>query len=253
MLDLFLWLFFMLLISIGVQNWYRHIHTPGLKAFLHILAFVGVFVHEVAHYALCVLFGVKTGKIKVKYRSEDKTRVAIHGSVSVPEFERNSFVQTFVISVAPLFVSTLLFLFCLDIIFNIETEAWVDVIATIFCVSLFIGSEPSGQDMKVIGKTFRKDPRYSLYQIALVVTSGLIVWLFVDLYFIYLPFEVLYYIEYFLFVILVYFLLKIFVSIFVSIFRGLNKSKFPSIKLMTRRRRFKMFAPRKLKEKEAQW
>jgi len=222
----------MLLISIGVQNWYRHIHTPGLKG---------------------VLFGVKTGKIKVKYRSEDRTRVAIHGSVSLPEFERNSFVQTFVISVAPLLVSTLLFLFCLDIIFNIETEAWVDVIATIFCVSLFIGSEPSGQDMKVIGKTFRKDPRYSLYQIALVVASGLIVWLFVDLYYIYLPFEVLYYIEYFLFVILVYFLLKIVVSIFVNIFRALNKSKLPSIKLMTRRRRFKMFAPRKLKEKEAQW
>jgi len=253
MLDLFLWLFFMLLISIGVQNWYRHIHTPGLKAFLHVLAFVGVFVHEVAHYAISVLFGVKTGKIKVKYRSEDRTRVAIHGSVSLPEFERNSFVQTFVISVAPLLVSTLLFLFCLDIIFNIETEAWVDVIATIFCVSLFIGSEPSGQDMKVIGKTFRKDPRYSLYQIALVVASGLIVWLFVDLYYIYLPFEVLYYIEYFLFVILVYFLLKIVVSIFVNIFRALNKSKLPSIKLMTRRRRFKMFAPRKLKEKEAQW
>jgi len=253
MLDLFLWLFFMLLVSIGVQNWYRHIHTPGLKAFLHVLAFVGVFVHEVAHYALSVLFGVKTGKIKVKYRSEDKVRVAIHGSVGLPEFERNSFVQTFVISVAPLLVSTLLFLFCLDIIFNIETEAWVDVVAIVFCVSLFIGSEPSGQDMNLIGKTFRKDPSYSLYQIALVVASWLIVWLFVDLHFIYLPFEVLYYIEYFLFVVLVYFGLKIILWTFGCCFSILKRYRFPSVKLLTRKRRFKMFTPRKLKEKEAQW
>ena len=243
----------MLLVSIAVQSWYRRAHTPGFKTFLHVLAFVGVFVHEVAHYTFCVLFGVKTGKIKVKYRSEDKIRVAPHGSVSLPEFERNSFVQTFVISLAPLLVSTFLFLFCLDVIFNIETEAWVNVVAIVFCLSLLIGSEPSGQDIKVIGKTFRRDPNYSLYQIALVVASGLIVWLFVDLYFICLPFEVLYYIEYFLFVILVYFVLKTAFWIISSCFSALKMSKFPSIKLLTRRRRFKMFAPRKLKEKEAQW
>jgi hypothetical protein len=253
MLDLFFWLFFMLLVSIVVQYCYRRTHTRGLKAFLHVLAFVGVFVHEVAHYAFNVLFGVKTGKIKVKYRSEDRVRVSPHGSVGLPEFERNSFLQTFVGSVAPLFVSTFLFLFCLDIIFNIETEAWVDVVATVFCVSLFIGSEPSGQDMKLIGKTFRKDPRYSFFQIALVVVAGLIVWFFVDLYCIYLPFEVLYYIEYFLFVILVYFVLKTAFWIISSCFSVLKRSKFPSIKLLTRRRRFKMFAPSKLKEKEAQW
>ena len=239
----------MLLLSIGVQAWYRRVHTPGFKAFLHFLAFVGVFVHEVAHYALCVLFSVKTGGIRVKYRSEDKSRVAPHGSVGTPELERNSFLQTFAVSVAPLLVSTFLFLFCLDVIFNIETEAWVKVVAIFFCVSLMIGSEPSGQDMRLIGFTFRRDPRYSLYQIALVVASGVIVWLFVDLYFISLPFEVLYYIEYFLFVVLGYFILKIGVSIFVSIFRALKKSRFPSVKLLTRRGRFNS---RRLKEKEAQ-
>jgi len=243
----------MLLVSIAVKYFYRHTHTRGLKTFLHVLAFVGVFVHEVAHYASNVLFGVKTGRIKVKYRSEDKMRVAPHGSVGLPELERNSFLQTFVGSVAPLFVSTFLFLFCLDVIFNIETEVWVNVVAIVFCVSLFIGSEPSGQDMKLISKTFRRDPRYSVYQIALAVVSGLIVWFFVDLYFIYLPFEVLYYIEYFLFVVLGYFVLKIVVSIFVSSFRALRGYRFPSIRLLTRKRRFKMFTPRNLQEKEAQW
>jgi uncharacterized protein YktA (UPF0223 family) len=253
MLDLFFWLFFMLVVSITVQSWYRRTHTPGLKTILHVLAFVGIFIHEVAHYAFCILFGVKTGKIKVKYRSEDKGRVAPHGSVDLPEFERNSLLQTFFISVAPLFVSTFLFLFCLDVIFNLETDPWVDVVATVFCVSLFIGSEPSGQDMKIIGKTFRKDPSYSFYQIVLVVASGLVVWFFVDLYFIYLPFEVLYYVEYFVLVVLGYFVLKTAFWIISSGFSALKGHKFPSIRLLTRKRRFKMFAPRKLQEKEAQW
>ena len=253
MLDLFFWLFFMLLVSIGVQAWYRHAHTPGFKAFLHVLAFVGIFVHEASHYAFNNLFGVKTGKFKVKYHSEDKMRVAPHGSVGLPEFERNSFLQTFVGSVAPLFVSTFLFLFCLDVIFNLETNPWVDVVAIVFCVSLFIGSEPSGQDMKLIGASFRKDPSYSFYQMALVVASGAIVWFFVDLYFIRLPFEVLYYIEYFLFVVLGYFVLKIVFWIIGSCFSALKRPRFPSIRLLTRKRRFKMFIPRKLKEKEAQW
>ena len=78
----------MLLVSIGVQSWYRRVHTRGLKVFLNVIAFVGVFVHEVAHYAFNNLFGVKTSRFKVKYRSEDKVRVAPHGSVGLPEFDR---------------------------------------------------------------------------------------------------------------------------------------------------------------------
>jgi hypothetical protein len=253
MLDLFFWLFFMLLVSIVVQSWYRRAHTPGFKTILHVLAFVGVFVHEVAHYTFCVLFGVKVDKIRIKYRSEDKIRVAPHGSVGTPELERNSFLQTFAVSVAPLLVSTFLFLFCLDVIFNIETDPWVNVVAIFFCVSLMIGSEPSGQDMRLIGVTFRKDPKYSVYQIALIVASGLIVWFFVDLYFISLPFEVLYYVEYFFFVVFGYFVLKIAFWIVGRSFSALSKTKFPSVRLLTRKRRFKMFSPRKLQEKEAQW
>ena len=147
-------------------------------------------------------------------------------------------------------MSTLLFLFCLDVIFNVETDAWINVVAIFFCVSLIIGSEPSGQDIRVIGETFKMDPRYSLYQIALVVASGAIVWFFVDLYFISLPFEVLYYVEYLLFVVLGYFVLKIVFYIIGSCFNALRKVRFPSVKVMTRKRRFKTFAPKRLKKTE---
>jgi len=245
----------MLVVSIGVQSIGRHIRSRGAKIFFFVLAFVGIFVHEIAHLVISNLFGVKTGKVRVKYFSDDRMRIAPHGSVSLPEFERNSFVQTLVISIAPLIVSTFLFMFCLDIVFNIKTEPWVDIIAMVFIVSLFIGSEPSGQDMRLIGLTFKRDPRYSMYQIFLMLVSGLYVSIFVDLYFISLPFEVLYYIEYFIFVALLYFGLKFsFWAIgkcINAVGRKINKTNTSNPKFLSRRRRFKEF--RKQKEKEAQW
>ena len=175
--------------------------------------------------------------------------------MSSPEFERNSFLQTFVSSFAPLFVSTFLFLFCLDIILHIQTELWIKIAALVFSISLFIGSGPSGQDVRLVGVTFKRNPNYSLFQIFLVVLSGVLVWIFVDLYFISLPFEVLYYIEYFIFVALFYYCLKIVFWIIGKIIKGISglygKSTISSPKYLTRKRRFKEF--RKAKEKEAQW
>jgi len=255
MIELYLWLFTMLLASIVTSSWYRRIHTPGYQVVFNIIAFIGIFVHEMAHYILGNLFGVKTGKVKVNYRGYDKKMVAPHGSVGVPEFEKNSFVQMFVISFAPLFVSTFLFMFCLDVIFRIQTENWVKVVAIVFCVSLFVGSEPSGQDVKLVGIVFNKDPSYSLYQIFLVMLSGILVWLFVDLYFISLPFEVLYYIEYFLFLALFYYCLKLSFwglgKLYKIIRKIFKKTMISSPKALTRRRRFQKF--RKVEEKEAQW
>lgn len=255
MIELFFWLFAMLLASIVAKSWYRRIHTPGFKVVFNVIAFIGVFIHEVAHYTVGSLFGVKKKNFRVKYRSDDKIRVSPHGSVTSPEFERNSFLQTFVSSFAPLFVSTFLFLFCLDIIFRIQTELWIKIVALVFSISLFIGSEPSGQDVKLVGITFNKNPRYSLYQIFLVVLSGVIVWLFVDLYFISLPFEVLYYIEYFIIVALFYYCIKLVFWIIGKILKGIRtaygKSMTSSPKFLTRKRRFKEF--KKQKEKEAQW
>jgi len=255
MLDLYLWLFFMLIVSIGVQSIGRHIRSRGVKIFFFVLAFVGIFVHEMAHLVISNLFGVKTGRVRVKYFSDDRMRIAPHGSVALPEFERNSFVQTLVISVAPLIISTFLFLFCIDIVFNIKTEPWIDITAMFFIISLFIGSEPSGQDMRLIGLSFKKDPRYSMYQIFLILVSGLLVLIHVDLYFIFLPFEVLYYIEYFIFVAIFYFGLKFTFWLIVKVISVLgskfNKTKMSSPKFLSRKRRFKEF--KKQKEKEAQW
>ncbi len=245
----------MLLISTIAKSFYRRAHTPGFKTFFDIIAFIGVFVHELAHYTLGTLFGAKMGKITVRYRNRKVSRISPHGWVDNPEYERQSFIQAFMISFAPLFVSTFLFMFCLDIIFHIQAEIWIKLIAVLFCVSLLIGSEPSGQDVKLVGRKFNTDPRYSLYQICLVVLSMVLVWLFVDLYFIILPFEVLYYIEYFLFVALFYYTLKFVFWVIGKIIKGirtkLGKGDISSPMFLSRKRRFKEF--KKQKEKEAQW
>ena len=255
MIELFFWLFTMLLVSIVANSWYSRLHTPGIKVAFNILAFIGVFIHEVAHYTIGSLFGVKKSNIRVKYRSGVTNRVAPHGSVTTPEFGRYSFLQTFVSSFAPLFVSTFLFLFCLDIILHIQTELWIKIVALVFSISLFIGSGPSGQDVRLVGVMFNRSPRYSLYQIFLVLLSGLFVWVFIDLYFITLPFEVLYYIEYFIFVALFYYCLKGIFWGFGKIIKTISgvygKSTILSPKYLTRKRRFKEF--KKQKEKEAQW
>jgi len=255
MIELYIWLFVMLLISTIANSIYRRAHTPGFKTIFDVVAFIGIFVHELAHYTLGILFGTKMGKITVRYRSSEISKVAPHGRVDNPEYERQSFIQAFMISFAPLFVSTFLFMFCLDIVFHIQTEIWIKVIAVVFSVSLLIGSEPSGQDVKLVGRKFNDNPRYSLYQIFLVVLSGVIVWIFIDLYIIILPFEVLYYIEYFIFVALFYYSLK-FIFWVIGKMVSFIASKFgrgtlSSPKFLTRKRRFKEY--KKQKEKEAQW
>ena len=255
MIELFFWLLCMLLWSMVAEAIYRRAHTPGYKTMVNLLRFVGVAVHEVAHYALAIIFGTKPGKVRVKYRSEIKPGVAPHGSMVNKEFDRHTVLQTFAIGFAPLLISTFLFMFCLDLIFNIQTDLWVKVAATAFSGSLLLGLGPSGQDIRLIGETFQKDPRYSVYQIFLLVLAGTLVWFFVDLYLFVFPFEVLYYIVYFIVLTGFFFALKgIFWILGKSvggIAKRMGKVQVTSPKFLTRRRRFKHI--KDPNEREVQW
>lgn len=255
MIELYFWLFVMLGCSMIAQVFYRYAHTPGYKAVFNVIAFVGVFIHETAHYTMAILLGVKPGKFRVKFRSEIGGEVAPHGSIENPESERNSVLQIFVVAFAPMLVSTFLFMFCLDLIFNIQTLLLVKVVAFVFAGSLLIGLEPSGQDVKVVGYSFKRDPRYSIYQIFLLVLSGALIWMFVDLYIFVLPFEVLYYIAYFLILTSFYFALKgafwIVGKSIKGIAKKMGKVQVASPKFLTRKRRFKHV--KDPNEREVQW
>ncbi len=243
MIMLYFWFFVLLAASSAIRALYRIAHTPGYKLFFNVVAFVGVFVHEVAHYTVSLMVHGNPSQIRVKYRSEDKTRISPHGSVSNPEFKRQAFLQAFAISFAPVLVSTLLFMFGLDVIFHLPVALWIKVAALFFCVSLVFGLKPSGQDVKVVGYAYQNDPRYSVYQIFVLLLSGALVWLFVDVYFILLPFEVLYYVEYILILVVFYFGLKsafwLVGKIAGSVAKKLGKAQISSPKFLTRKRRFK--------------
>ncbi|MBY9008302.1 MAG: hypothetical protein KGD74_00390, partial [Candidatus Lokiarchaeota archaeon] len=108
---------------------------------------------------------------------------------------------------------------------------------------------------RLIGETFQKDPRYSVYQIFLLVLAGTLVWFFVDLYLFVFPFEVLYYIVYFIVLTGFFFALKgIFWILGKSvggIAKRMGKVQVTSPKFLTRRRRFKHI--KDPNEREVQW
>jgi hypothetical protein len=89
----------------------------------------------------------------------------------------------------------------------------------------------------------------------LLVISGVLIWVFIDLYFFVLPFEVLYYVAYFLVLTFFYFALKGAFWIVGKSIKGLankmGKVQVSSPKIFTRKRRFKHV--KDPNEREVQW
>jgi len=252
MLELFIWYGIILLSSL-ILRYIRSLRIGPFKILLNILSFVGVAVHEASHFALALLFGVKIKGIRVNYRDRWTGAVAPNGAVGLDETNMdNSVLQMLMAAIAPLFVSTFLFMFCLDLIFTLETNAWVNVVAGFCAISLLIGSKPSSADVQQITKAFHRDVKYSLYQLTLVGVAILFIWFVVDFSMVVLPFEVLYYIAYFLLVIVMYFVLK---SIGIGL-RYFYLHILGPMKVRGRRmtrKRYKPINPKKLGIEEPHW
>ncbi|MFX1356704.1 MAG: hypothetical protein ACFFA8_05405 [Promethearchaeota archaeon] len=241
----------MVMVSLFIELIERQ-HWEPLSTFLHIVALIGVFIHELSHYVMCLMVRVKAKGFMVKYRSEITGKVAPHGSVTLPEFEKISVMQAFMVSIAPLLISTFLFLLCLDILFMVGVNLVESIIISIIALSLLIGSRPSGPDIMRIFNAYEQNPRYSLYQIGLVVLSMMIVFFFVDFSMFIVPFEFIIYIIFFFFVIGGYFMLKYTFQLIMSIFRSFRNSPFSQRKIHLRRRH-KPVNPNKSGIEEPQW
>jgi len=177
------------------------------KYVVYCIGFVGVVIHEVCHFIMSVLVGVPPKAISVKLKSETSNGISPHGYVDTGE-KSKSFMQAFLIGLAPLFFSTWLFFFCLNVIFfnpNLNGSISDDNVPFVVlgcgfvCLSLLIGLTPSKADFGFIGKAFSEDVGYSLYQICLVFLSGFLVWLLLIYFEIELMLDILYYILVFLF------------------------------------------------------
>ena len=241
----------MVIVSLIIELIERQ-HWEPLSTFLHIIAFIGVFIHETSHYTMCLMVRVKPKGFMVKYRSEITRKVSPHGSVGIAEFEKISLMQAFMVAIAPLLISTFLFLLCLDILFIIKVGLMQTVITCVFAVSLLIGSRPSGPDIMRIFDAYELNPRYSLYQLGLVFSSITLVLAIVDFSLFIVPFEFVIYIIFLIFVIVSYFMLKYTFQLGFNVYRHFRNSPL-SQKKVHLRRRHKPVKPNKLGIEEPQW
>jgi hypothetical protein len=170
-----LWVFLIILISsIIAHNLLLKDRSGYFYPIILRLAFIGVVVHEISHYVMNLAVGIKPEGITIRWRDKQTHVRSPHGAVlSKPR----SFLQAFVICLAPLYISTWLIFFSLHMMVDSEFIPMIRILAGFFFISLLLGASPSAQDFNNIPNSFRIDPSHSLYQIFLVFISGLILWL----------------------------------------------------------------------------
>ena len=157
------------------------------------LRFIAVFIHELSHLIMALIVGIRPKSFSVKLKSEKTHQVNPSGAVGW-EGHNCTFLQAALISLAPVIFSTWLFFWSLSVAFTSGLNPFVRIVALILSGLLFLGATPSKQDFWIIGYWFKKNPKYSLYQIFLLLLSMFFVWGIVTYYNVALPLDIVYYI-----------------------------------------------------------
>ena len=171
---------------------FRHDLGP-FNTILNIIGFIGVIIHELSHYAMCLITGTPAGNISVHYRDPITGRANPHGSVELKEFERLSFLASIFVALAPLMICFWLFIFLLNTTLNSAIDPFLRIISGVLCLSCLIGARPSRIDFKQIPWAFQRDRKNAFYQVLLFLTSTIIVVLITIIYQLFL-FSFVYYI-----------------------------------------------------------
>jgi len=221
-----------------------------IRVVFNILFFFGVFVHEFSHLMFCFIFRVPTNGMKFQFWDRRIGMVNPAGSVYFAEGPRISMLQALMIGIAPLFVSTFLFMGCLDLIFTFKTTFEIQVIIIILAISIICTAAPSQVDVSNIFTAAAGDPLQSFLQFLVALVSLFISINIVDLSGIILPLEVLYYVSCFAFTIIIYLITILFCRIISVIFRRVFPSGNYSSKQITRKRHRPKKPPR---HEEGSW
>ena len=169
-LEILIWFPIFLVVSYIIEKLFVSRDLGPFKPVFNVLAYIGVMVHELSHFTMCLLVGVRPTGISVKLKNETG-QVNPHGRVSVdPHGE--TFLQAALISLAPIFISTWLFFYSLELVFSKTVDPLLRIVAGFFCLTLFLGAVPSTTDFRIIRICFKADPKYSFYQLFLVFISG---------------------------------------------------------------------------------
>lgn len=206
LLDMFFWFILLWIISLICWELYRR-SSSFIRGILNVFSFIGVLIHEVGHALMCLLFGVPIVSFSVRFHYGGE--ISPRGHVRLKDPERISFLQGIMITFGPLFLSTWVFLLCLDFIWIQGVSAITGLILLGIMVSVAIGASPSRPDLNMLIRSYRNDPANSTYQLILLFLSFIIVNFLIDFSAILnLPMELLYYIIAFFTTIVGYFVLR---------------------------------------------
>jgi len=195
--DLFitsLMIFFFILVLgyiIQIALWGRD--TGPFITIVNILAFVGVFLHEVSHVILCVFSGMPVNHFSVRLRGEESGRVNPHGAVGVRRPNQKTFLQAVLAGLGPVLVGAWIVYFSLQVALNSLIDPLIRIFAAFLILSVLLASTPSPQDFRLMLVGFNRDPRHSFYQIMLLSLSMLLSWGTVNLFNLTFPVEFVYY------------------------------------------------------------
>ena len=115
--------------------------------------------------------------IKKLESGKDSAVFGFYGQVQVYE-DKVSFLQAFLVSFAPLFLSFWLFFSILGLLINgYIVDPLIFTLCIFLMISLVLSAAPSISDLVIIPKAFSYDTGHSLYQILLVILAILSTWL----------------------------------------------------------------------------
>ncbi|MHA1335519.1 MAG: M50 family metallopeptidase [Promethearchaeota archaeon] len=179
--ELIFWFAVMFIVGYCFKNFIYPHNLGPFNPILNALRFLGVIIHELSHYLMCLIAGVSAHKIQIHLTKSGT--INPHGSIKIKKPEEVSFLQALLISLAPLFICTWLFLQSLKFILNNNSIFFWKVIASIFCISLLLGATPSLPDIKQISAAFHRNKYYSIYQISLLIISSFASFYIIILYY----------------------------------------------------------------------
>jgi len=191
------YIFGFMLLSIGISYLLLKYTSGLLFKVVKGLTMLGIVIHEICHVLMCYITHSPIEKVSLLKKTElteqkNPGDFGYYGQVKLME-HKLSFLQAFLVSFAPLYLSFWLFFLILGLLLTIPMHPLLIAVSVFLLISLALGSAPSFQDLKVIPHAFSYDVVNSLYQILLISFSIGMTWIVVFAYNLHYLFELLIY------------------------------------------------------------
>ena len=186
-------LLFSILVSYLLLKYIPHPFKKIIVGFM----IIGIVIHEFFHLIMCLITNtpIKNVKFFEKIKTDEGSgykEFKFNGSVTIRGEVELRFLQAVLISFAPLLFSFWLFFLLLDHVIHPTNP--ITFFGSLFIIlSIMFSAAPSSADLKCIPRVFSENPKYSAYQIFLLLLSILLVWFVVSFFQLYSLHEIIIY------------------------------------------------------------